>query len=76
MELDAEHMAQLALEKAINLKKKSKSKTHSASDCTTSNLTLYCQQLGTLTPEQITAQLASISTALLMKADISDQAAS
>lgn len=45
MELNAEHMAQLALEKAINLKKKTINKDLSPADCGKENLHLYCEQL-------------------------------
>ena len=74
MELNAEHMAQLALEKAINLKKKTRNKALKAIDCTTNNLTLYCQQLeATSSIEQITAELAHITKALYMNDNSSSQ---
>lgn len=48
MELNAEHMEQLALEKALNLKKKPRDKDLSTADCARHNLFHYCQQLETV----------------------------
>ena len=74
MESNAEHMAQLALEKAINLKKKNQDKDLKAIDCTTNNLTLYCQQLeATSSIEQITTELTNFTEALYLDDDSSSQ---
>ncbi|MDH5473563.1 MAG: TIGR02444 family protein [Gammaproteobacteria bacterium] len=65
MELNAEHMNQLALEKAINLKKKSRNKKSDVIDCVTHNLNLYCQQLETVSStEHIHAELNNIINTL------------
>ena len=66
MELNAEHMAQLALEKAINLRKKSRNKTLTAMECITNNLTLYCLQLDNLSSSE--SRPAEINT-LIEKTD-------
>ena len=74
MELNAEHMAQLALEKALNLKKKSRNKTLQPVDCISNNLSLYCQRLdSTLPVEQMNEQLNIITHALYMKDDTNIQ---
>ncbi|MCW8853634.1 MAG: TIGR02444 family protein [Gammaproteobacteria bacterium] len=74
MELNAEHMAQLALEKALNLKKKSRNNTLQPVDCTSHNLSLYCQQLDSASPvEQINEQLNIITQALYIRDDDNSQ---
>lgn len=45
MELNAEHMAQLSLEKAIHLNDKQKNKDKNSVEIAAHNLALYCQQL-------------------------------
>ena len=45
MELNAEHMSQLALEKIINIDRNSDAGEHSAIECANINLSLYLQQL-------------------------------
>ena len=45
MELNAEHMTRLALEKAINLRKKTRDKSTDSRDCALHNLQHYFQQL-------------------------------
>ena len=75
MELNAEHMNQLALEKAINLNKRSKQKTLESQHCATNNLTLYCQQLSALPSiEQITTDLEQMISTLFMNDDSSQRA--
>lgn len=75
MELNAEHMAQLDLEKALNLKKKAIEKHTSAEECCLHNLNLYCQQMESpLSTEDISRELTLITYALRVDKNSAGQA--
>lgn len=75
MELNAEHMAQLSLEKAIRLEHKHKNKDRNPVEIAAQNLVIYCQQLESVSADSdILSRLSVLMDAIFQDSEATQSA--